>query len=478
MHFVTVFALFLISVVLTFVVYKMALKFNIKPKKDYRRQQKGEIALWGGLSLYLAMSVGYIIWPQAQVLGILLPASILIIVGLLDDRHEIKAATKFIAQFLAAGAWLYLHHGPNLLTSAGLPQLGSLVVSTLWIVGLCNAFNLIDGTDGQSSIVGLLGFVLMGITFPTLMPVAAILIGATLGFLVFNFPPAKIYLGESGSTFLGFCMATLTLSLPLESASLGVPTILGALYLVAFPLTDTVLAMLRRKINKRPIFSGDKDHIHHTLQKMGFSKIQVLGIVGFMVLFGDLTAYSLFQTASWSAGLILTLNNACIMSFVLFGLHYTKKVAAKKISYFGTSLLEKHIPHMNQSPANLDAKKAYLLDLLPYYSELQSRGIATIVSFVKEISQELAVNPGYNLYSVGSYSIAVIYNESNSWTATEKHQINQKLKDLFLSFEVLRSLSETPEGLQYFEEKNISVLLNMIPAFAQELQKTPLRIAG
>ncbi len=478
MHFWTLFASFIISVSLTFVVHKAALRFNINPKKDYRRQQKGEIALWGGLSLYLAMGVGYFIWPQAQLLMILLPATVLIFVGMLDDRHEIKAITKFAAQFIAASAWLYFNDGPNLLLSAGISPLIGLPISTLWIVGLCNAFNLIDGTDGQSSIVGLLGFVLMGVSFPTLLPISAILVGVTIGFLVFNFPPAKIYLGESGSTFLGFCMATLTLSLPVAGPTLSFPIILGALYLVAFPLTDTVLAMGRRKLNKRPLFSGDKDHIHHTLQKMGFSKIQILMIVGFMVLFGDLTAYNLFQTTSWSSALILTLNNACLMSFVLYGLHYTKKVAAQKISYFGTSLLEKHIPHLNQEPIDIKVKKAYLLDLLPYYSELQSRGIATIVGFVKEISEQLSVNPNYSLYSVGSYSIAVIYKESSSWKEDEKHKINQKLKELLLSFEVLRSLSETPEGLQYFEEKNISVLLDMIPAFVKELGKAPLRIAG
>ncbi len=477
MHFWTLIASFAISIVLTFLVHKMALKFNVKPMKDYRRQQTGEIALWGGLSLYLAMAIGCFIWPQPQLLTILLVSSVLIIVGLLDDRYEIKAMTKFATQFVAALVWLYLHKGSNLLMGAGISPFLSLTLSTLWIVGLCNAFNLIDGTDGQSSVVGLVGFVIIGISFPSLIPVSVILVGATLGFLVFNFPPAKIYLGESGSTFLGFCMATLTLSLPVDSASMGLPVILGALYLVSFPLTDTVLALIRRKLNNRPLFSGDKDHIHHTLQKMGFSKIQILMIVGFIVLFGDLTAYNLFQTTSWSSALILTLNNASLMSFVLFGLHYTKKVAAQKISYFGTSLLEKHIPQLNQEPADIRIKKAYLLDLLPYYSELQSRGITTIVSFVKEISRELAINPSYHLYSVGSYSIAVVYKEGYSWNTEELDQINQKLKDIFLDFEVLRSLAETPDGVQYFDEENILTLMEMIPVFVEKLEETPLRIA-
>ena len=467
-----------ISIILSFAVYKVALFFNITPKKDYRRLQKGKIALWGGLALYLTIVVGYLIWPQEALLNLILPASIIVVMGLLDDRFEMKAISKFTAQCVAALAWLYLNQGPNLLMQAEISPFLSLSLSALWIVGLCNAFNLIDGTDGQATVIGLLGFAFIGICFPTLMPMSVIFMGAGLGFLMWNFPPAKIYLGESGSTLLGFSMATMTLSLPIPKEGTAFSVILGALYLVAFPLTDTVLAMGRRKLKKRPLFCGDKDHIHHILQKMGFNKIQVLMIVSFMVLFGDLTAFNLFQATSWPSALILTLNSAALMIFVLFGLYYVKRVSAHKVSYFGRSLLEKYIISLNHDPADLNIKKAFLIDLLPYYAELQSRGITSIVNFVKEISALLAENKNYQLHSVGSYSVAVICKDGTSWTSFEVQEINQKVKDIFINFEVLRSLSETPEGIQYFDQNNIYELMELIPIYSEKLNKSILRAAG
>ncbi len=476
MYFWSFIFIFCISLIFTLCVCRIALFFQVKPHNDYRRQQKGNIALWGGLSLYLTLAVGYLIWPQEQLLSILVSASILLVVGLLDDLHELKALTKFIGQCAAALLWLYLHDGANILMNAGLPSFLSLSISTLWIVGLCNAFNLIDGSDGQCSMVALLGFAMIGLAFPTLVPISVIFVGTIAGFLALNLPPAKIYLGEGGSTLLGFCLATMTLSLPAQTYPVSV--ILGVLFLVAFPLTDTVLAIARRKLQKRPLFAGDKDHIHHLLQKLGFSKLQVLMIVSFIVLIGDLTAYNLFQMTNLSLGLILTLTNAALMCFLLYGLHFTKKIAGQKISYFGTSLLEKHILPLNQESVDLNCKKAYLIDLLPYYSELQSRGISTIVNFVKEIAHQIGVDPRYHLVLVGSYSVAVIYRDGSTWQENEIQKINQDFKNIFLNFEVLRSLSDNPEGLIYFDKKNINELLELIPEVSAKSKQVSLQVAS
>jgi UDP-GlcNAc:undecaprenyl-phosphate GlcNAc-1-phosphate transferase len=464
----------IISTALAFVVRRLALHLHINAKNDYRRNHRGAIALWGGLGIYLTLVASYMFQPDEMLKLILISTFPLLVVGMADDRFELKASGKFCIQFVSALIWLYLNPSVNLLQSAGLPQFLSLFLSTFWIVGLCNAFNLIDGTDGQCSLVGVFAFMTVALSFPTLLPVAVPLVGATLGFLLWNHPPAKIYLGESGSTLLGFSLAIVTLTVP-PTSFIG-SSLLGVLFLAAFPLVDTVLAIGRRIVKKRPIFSGDKDHIHHLLQKIGFNKLQVLMIVGFMILAGDLTAYTIFKTVDPITCVILTLNNAALMSFTLLGLYYTKKSSAQKISYFGRTLLEKHLQNINIEPLPKSGQKGYLIDLLPYYAELQNGGTPTIIGFVKRISEHFTATDKYNLYSAGSYSIAAVYKKGQNWSLDEKKEINEHLKEIFKHFDVLKSLSDTPEGLYYFDHKNINELMDMlIEKMDKERSVTPLR---
>lgn len=475
MQFGSFWFLTVLSAALTFGIRQLALHFKVTPKNDYRRQHQGAIALWGGLGIYLTLVTDYFIEPKMQLLNLILGSLPLILIGLQDDRKELKAAAKFIAQCFAAVLWLYLSKENNLLIESGWPSYLAYPISVLWIVGLCNAFNLIDGTDGQCSIVAFMGLVILSLSFPELSPVTMPVAGAILGFMLWNYPPAKIYLGESGSTLLGFCLATQTLNLPAGKSA--VPMILGALFLAAFPLTDTVLAIARRKLKKRPIFSGDKDHIHHVLHKLGFDKSKTLLIVAIMVIGGDLTAFNLFRTENLTSSLVLALNTACLMNFGLFGIYYTKKMVAQKISYFGKSILEQHLEGVNADPIDLNCRKAYLIDLLHYYAELQSRGMPTIIQFVKEISTQLK-DPKFSHYSVGSYSIAVVCRNGNSWSEAERQTVNQRLKEIFSHFGVLKSLSETPEGIYYFDQSNIQSLLDTIHTAHKDISVAPLSIAS
>lgn len=471
-----------ISASLTFAVRKVALNLNVRPKSDYRRQQRGRIALWGGLSLYLTLIIGYALAPSETLQNIIICALPLIIVGLLDDRHELSAKTKFLNQLAVAFFWLYLSRdNSNLLVEVGLPVWLSLPISALWIVGLCNAFNLIDGTDGQCSVAALIGFIVISFSFPTLSLATVPLIAATMGFLFWNRPPAKIYLGEAGSTLLGFSFAALTLSLPPVTNPMSL--ILGALFLASFPLVDTLLAIGRRKLKKRPLFSGDKDHIHHSLQKVGLNKTQVMMVVGFMVAAGDLTAYILFKTSDPEMATLLTANTTLLMCFVLWGVYYTKKLAAHRVSYFGKTLLESHIENMNQDTIHSDCQKGYVIDLLPYYTELQSAGLPHIMDFLKEVSRHFKAPKEYSLYSIGSYSIAVLYKTGETWSEVERQELNTSLKEIFTKFGVLKSLSDTPEGLFYYDHSNIGYLLSMIINQKLHLaettpKNTPLKIAS
>jgi hypothetical protein len=134
---------------------------------------------------------------------------------------------------------------------------------------------------------------------------------------------------------------------------------------------------------------------------------------------------------------------------------------------------------MNQDPIISTSRKGYMIDLLPYYAELQSQGIPTIINFVKEISAHFKEQEKYSLYSIGSYTIAVLFKQEKTWTENECLSINNAFREIFLQFGVLKSLSDTPEGVYYYDQKNIGVLLEMISASSDKVKDVShLRAAG
>jgi UDP-GlcNAc:undecaprenyl-phosphate GlcNAc-1-phosphate transferase len=175
----------------------------------------------------------------------------------------------------------------------------------LWIVGVINAMNLIDGLDGLAAGVGLFGLVTTFVLAatradPVMMLFVASLGGATVGFLVYNFNPASIFMGDAGSMFLGYVLAVGSIQTSQKSST--AVAILIPIVALGLPIADTLLAMIRRAVNHRPMFSADRAHIHHKLLDLGFSQKQaVLTLYGASILLGItallLTVASGFQTA-------------------------------------------------------------------------------------------------------------------------------------------------------------------------------------
>ena len=217
--------------------------------------------------------------PAIKTFGILAPALIIFLLGLYDDLHSISPYQKLGVQAVAA-VLLYLagfgiHQvdlfsvGHVLQTAVGLP------LTVFWVLLITNAFNLIDGLDGLaagsaffSTIVVLAVSLLIPNPMVTCLTIA--LAGAILGFLRFNFHPASIFLGDSGSLFVGFMLSALALA-----GSQKAPTMVAvAIPVVSFglPILDVTLAVMRRFLNGKPLFSGDNDHIHHKLLKRGLSQ--------------------------------------------------------------------------------------------------------------------------------------------------------------------------------------------------------------
>lgn len=283
-------------------ILRLAHRFKWYDLPDHRKIHTGLIPRLGGPGMYLSflcvalltpilvtlitggtVTVGYTLRFIALFLGV----SLIQAIGLIDDFRPIKALLKFFLQMLAA---IIVTAGGFLIRSVTLPYLGSLglglfayPITVLWLVGISNAVNLIDGMDGLAGGISAFAALSMGIialiqgsTVTSVLCFA--LFGAILGFLVFNFPPAKIFMGDSGSLFLGFCLAVFPLVGGISKVS-AFGTLLVPVTLLTIPILDISTSVIRRLRNKVSIIHPDKEHIHHKLLDMGLNQRQILWVL-------------------------------------------------------------------------------------------------------------------------------------------------------------------------------------------------------
>lgn len=254
----------------------------------------GGVAIFvgAGLTVVLGALIGVepLLRSQAQVslvVALIVGATAIFLLGVVDDTRGLKAGTKFAVEVGVATALAFAgvrigSFGPVGPEGLVIPALVGIPLTIVWITGVTNSFNLLDGSDGVAGGSAFFALVTMG--FVSVIfgkePVAAIsfvLAGATLGFLFFNFPPASIFLGDSGSLLLGFSLATMGVI-----ATQAAPTILAiAIPLAAFgvPILDTGLAIVRRFLRRERIFTPDRGHIHHRLRDLGHSPRRVALVV-------------------------------------------------------------------------------------------------------------------------------------------------------------------------------------------------------
>lgn len=215
-----------------------------------------------------------------------LGALVILALGVVDDIHPLSAWAKFAVQIaVAAGLWwvgvrvevISLPFGPTDLGPAA-----GLGATVLWLVGISNAFNLLDGSDGVaagSAFFAATAIFIMSLTLghPAIALVIAAIAGGVLGFLPFNFPPARAYLGDSGSLVTGFLLA----GLAVEGSTKGATLVAIAVPLVAFgvPVFDTTITLVRRLVRGQPLFARDREHVHHRLARIGLSPRQIAGVL-------------------------------------------------------------------------------------------------------------------------------------------------------------------------------------------------------
>ena len=325
------FGLFAFSLLVSFVatreVRDMATRRGwVSVPREGRHVHQAPLPRLGGVAIFLAFSVSLSVWlglslifprlidglAPSMLLRIYVPACLIFALGIYDDLRGAGPYLKFAVQAIAAAmlfaGGMRVLDLPLIFGSHSLPWFVGLPLTILWVVAVTNAFNLIDGLDGLaagSALFSTMVFFVVSLVvhswLGSLMSVT--LAGAILGFLRFNFNPATIFLGDSGSLFIGFMLSALALA-----GAQKAPTFVAvAIPVVSFglPILETLLSILRRLISGRPIFTADREHIHHKLLQMGFSHRQVVIVLyAVSAVFAMLSLFLLWPTGS-TLGLVL-----------------------------------------------------------------------------------------------------------------------------------------------------------------------------
>ena len=291
--------LFVISFILTFIftpfVRKVCFAFGLLDVPSKRKIHKQAMPRLGGISIIFSfiVSILFIFWTDelfrnifyTKIIGLLVGILLIILLGLWDDIHGTKPLVKLFAQVIIALVMFYFGFRIGVFThpigggEIKLPIILSMFLTIFWIVGMINAINLIDGLDGLASgVVFIAGLCLLSVGLYLVTPVTVILLsilcGATLGFLYFNFPPAKIFLGDTGSMFLGFILAVSAL-VGTQYKVVTVVALLIPICALSIPIYDTFLAIWRRAFKKGSVFIADKNHLHHRFLELGLDQRQV-----------------------------------------------------------------------------------------------------------------------------------------------------------------------------------------------------------
>ncbi|MEC9488535.1 MAG: MraY family glycosyltransferase [Halanaerobium sp.] len=307
---------FMFTIFFTPSIKELALRWGAVDRPDERRLNSTPVPTIGGLAIFLGFLVAVLISVpfSPKLMGIIMGGGLLIVIGLLDDLYELSAGIKLAGQILAACIALFYGIKIEFITNplGGMFYLSywGAPLTVVWIVAIINAVNLIDGLDGLASgVVTIASFTLLfvgwqeGQTFSVLL--ACAVAGSALGFLPINFNPASIFMGDTGSMFLGFMLAVISAEGALKSAAAA--TVLIPILALGFPIFDTLFAILRRHQNGQPIFEADCGHLHHRLLGLGLSQRQVAIIVYIISIGFGLAAIAINSADLYQAVLILAL---------------------------------------------------------------------------------------------------------------------------------------------------------------------------
>lgn len=264
------------------IVKKIAIFIGAMDIPNERKVHKKPMPRLGGLGIYGGFLLGYMLFGQhsVQMNAILIGSFIILVTGIIDDIKPVPAKYKLLGQ-IAGAAVIPLYGGIVLqdVSAFGLYLnfgIFAVPITIIFIVAIINCINLIDGLDGLCGGITSIYFLTVGIIGMLLnnsngldITLTFIMLGSTLGYLLHNFPPAKIFMGDSGSMFLGYIIAVIAL---LGFKNITLTSVIIPMLLLAIPIMDTLFAIIRRLVNHKPIGMPDKNHFHHQLLKLNLSR--------------------------------------------------------------------------------------------------------------------------------------------------------------------------------------------------------------
>ncbi len=307
---------------------------------DARRVHDHPIPRMGGLAIFYGFLISLLCFARVdmQLKGIIIGALVIVAVGIVDDVKQLGAKIKFAAQLVVA--LVVVAHGvvieyisvPSFVNETGILSLGyfAVPITLLWIVGVTNAVNLIDGLDGLA--VGVSSIATFSLFFIAILAgemqvalITAALAGGCLGFLPYNFNPAKIFMGDTGSTFLGYILSIVCIQ-GLFKGYVVISFIIPFLIL-GLPIFDTAFAIVRRVWNKKPIMAPDRGHLHHKLMDMGFSQKQTVAILYVITSILALSAVVVLEVGAYTAAVfVLTILAFSIFAYKVYSINHKHSI--------------------------------------------------------------------------------------------------------------------------------------------------------
>lgn len=337
---------FFLSLIFVFATMKLAKKYNWYDEVDPRKIHNGSVPRLGGLGLFLSFCIVYVFYRlffhnvYFDEMPFFIGGVVIWLCGIVDDFCNLRARVKFVIQFISIAVVVYLSpfYLDNIFSfnlpsveifGTQFPLLGKFL-TFCWIIFLVNAFNLIDGIDWLCSgiclfAIGTIGFLFITNQINASFPI--ILCGSILGFMVFNKPSAKIFLGDGGSQTLGYCVAVIPLFL--NQGIVSELKIIIMILLAVIPGTDVIAAIWRRLREHRSIFSTDRGHIHHKLLNIGFTKLSAL-LYLLILQFMTCLAICISQYLGLVGANVLLIGSFIIIVIFFVSIHFLNRYVNKK----------------------------------------------------------------------------------------------------------------------------------------------------
>ena len=337
-YFIAFISAVIISFIMTPPARMLAFKVGaLDVPKDPRKIHNKPMPYFGGLAIYVSiMACMFVYMPRTSTnLHIMVGATIIVLTGIVDDMYDMPAKIKMVLQLIAAlvaiRGGVQIHFITNPLSTTGMSYLLtwlSYPITLFWLVGITNTINLIDGLDGLASGVASIAattllFTASNMGHDFIVMQCAIIAGASLGFLPFNFNPAKIFMGDTGSLLLGYMLAVtsvLGMVKSVAAVTLAVP-----LFAIGLPIFDTTFAIIRRYVNNKPIMEADKDHLHHKLMKSGLNQRQTVLIMYFISMMLGIVSIAIADTDPFTGIIVATIVVIAVFYFAKIGGLFNRK---------------------------------------------------------------------------------------------------------------------------------------------------------